>query len=139
MAFRDELGSCCGFMQVVLENGCCTDEVSVHLFEARPGDPAVPQGKAFATISSEELGLPAAGEASCAHPEPTVFSSSLLKAQTYLVNLLCFSVESEVHQCLLVAVSGINHDFGGDGIIFYMNGQSLDALAFRVVSHCKSS
>ncbi len=31
-------------------------------------------------------------------------------------------------------VSGRQDDFGGDGIIFYMNGQSLDALAFRVVN-----
>ncbi len=54
--------------QVVLENGCCDDEVKVQLYEARPGDPAVPQGKAFATISSEDLGLPPHGEASCEAP-----------------------------------------------------------------------
>ncbi|KAK9905950.1 hypothetical protein WJX75_009398 [Coccomyxa subellipsoidea] len=78
---------------VVLENGCCDDEVRVQLYEARPGDPAVPQGKAFATISSVDLGLPPHSEAS---------------------------------------FSGRQVDFGSDGIIFYMNGQSLDALAFRV-------
>ena len=54
-------------LQVVLENGCCNEEVQVQLYEARPGDPAVPQGKAFATISSAELGLPAPSQASCAH------------------------------------------------------------------------
>jgi hypothetical protein len=32
------------------------------------------------------------------------------------------------------AVSGRDEDFGGDGIIFYINGQSIDSLAFRVVS-----
>lgn len=51
---------------MVLENGCCDEEVQVQLYEARPGDPAVPQGKAFATISSAELGLPPHSEASCA-------------------------------------------------------------------------
>lgn len=53
---------------MVLENGHCTEEVRVQLYEARAGDPAVPQGKAFAMISSEELGLPHHDEASCAIP-----------------------------------------------------------------------
>jgi hypothetical protein len=50
----------------VLDNGHCDEDVRVQLYEAHPGDPAVPQGKAFAMISSEELGLPAPGQASCA-------------------------------------------------------------------------
>ena len=65
----------------MLENGCCDDEVRVQLYEARPGDPAVPQGKAFATISSVDLGLPPHSEASCknallklVHPLPGVSS-----------------------------------------------------------------
>ena len=43
-------------------------------------------------------------------------------------------VECEGPCVLPTAVSGRREDFGSDGIIFYMNGQSLDALAFRVVS-----
>ena len=29
----------------------------MQLYEARPGDPAVPQGKAFATISAQDAGI----------------------------------------------------------------------------------
>lgn len=51
--------------QVVLDEGVCDEELCVTLFEARPGDPAVPQGKAFATISSQELGLPLPSQPAC--------------------------------------------------------------------------
>lgn len=43
--------------QVCLEGEACSRGLSVQLFEAKPGDPAVPQGKAFATISAQDAGL----------------------------------------------------------------------------------
>ena len=55
-------------MQVCLEGEACSQDVAVQLFEATPGDPAVPQGKAFATISAQDAGIsmhpPGAGEPS---------------------------------------------------------------------------
>ena len=56
--------------QVVLDEGVCEEELCVTLYEARPGDPAVPRGKAFATISSQELGLPQASQAACGSQIP---------------------------------------------------------------------
>lgn len=40
-----------------LEGSASSEDVSVQLFEAKPGDPAVPQGKAFATISAQAAGI----------------------------------------------------------------------------------
>jgi len=37
-----------------------------------------------------------------------------------------------VHVC--AAVHALRNGIASDGIIYYMNGQSIDALAFRVVS-----
>lgn len=45
-------------VQVHLQGEACSQGVSVQLFEAKPGDPAVPQGKAFATISAQDAGIP---------------------------------------------------------------------------------
>ena len=55
-------------MQVCLEGQACSQGLSVQLFEAKPGDPAVPQGKAFATISAQDAGIsmhPAAAGEGC--------------------------------------------------------------------------
>ena len=43
--------------QVCLEGAAASEDVAVQLYEARPGDPAVPQGKAFATISAQDAGI----------------------------------------------------------------------------------
>ena len=55
-----------GAMQVCLQDAAASRDVSVQLFEAKPGDPAVPQGKAFATISAQDAGItmhpPGAGD-----------------------------------------------------------------------------
>lgn len=44
-------------MQVCLDGDASSGGLSVQLFEAKPGDPAVPQGKAFATISAQDAGI----------------------------------------------------------------------------------
>ncbi len=48
-----------------LEGAAASEDVAVQLYEATPGDPAVPQGKAFGTISAQDAGIsmhaPAAG------------------------------------------------------------------------------
>ena len=45
------------WLQVQLEGPASGADVVVQLFEARPGDPAVPQGKAFAMISARDAGI----------------------------------------------------------------------------------
>mmetsp|Transcript_6370 Transcript_6370/g.18321 ORF Transcript_6370/g.18321 Transcript_6370/m.18321 type:complete len:699 (+) Transcript_6370:300-2396(+) len=64
----------------------------VHLFEARPGDPNVPQGKAFAVLQLHDLG---------------------------------YIEEGDGQKCEM------NGNVGATGT-YLMNGQTLDALAFRV-------
>ena len=54
-------------LQVQLEGPTSSEDVLVQLFEARPGDPAVPQGKAFATISARDAGISIHPPATGAH------------------------------------------------------------------------
>ena len=45
---------------MILSSGV-REEFRVQLYEATPGDPNVPQGKPFASLSAGELGLPHQG------------------------------------------------------------------------------
>ena len=54
-------------VQVQLAGGRKLEPFNVQLFEAKAGDPKVPQGKPFAVLATTELGL---GEASQVTREP---------------------------------------------------------------------
>ena len=51
--------------QVVFEPGMQLEPFKVQLFEAKAGDPKVPQGKPFALLSTLDLGLPEASKVTC--------------------------------------------------------------------------
>lgn len=59
----------CGMLQVVLPNNATLEPFSVQLYEAKAGDPKVPQGKPFAVLSTLDLGLPEASKITCALSE----------------------------------------------------------------------
>lgn len=67
MAVSYILGCQSMLLQVQLEGPISSEEVLVQLFEARPGDPAVPRGKAFATISARDAGISIHPPATGAH------------------------------------------------------------------------
>ena len=88
----------CVLPQVQLEGPSGSEDVLVQLFEARPGDPAVPQGKAFATISARDAGIsihpPATGAHSLA-PMLHLRPASSLPASLADLDLLVLLMGSE--------------------------------------------
>ena len=56
-------------LQVQLAEGRSLEPFKVQLFEAKAGDPKVPQGKPFAVLATTDLGLPEASKVTC-KPSP---------------------------------------------------------------------
>ena len=52
-------------LQVQLAGGRTLEPFKVQLFEAKAGDPKVPQGKPFAVLATTDLGLPEASKVTC--------------------------------------------------------------------------
>ena len=51
-----------------LGEGRSLEPFKVQLFEAKAGDPKVPQGKPFAVLATTDLGLPEASKVTCKTP-----------------------------------------------------------------------
>lgn len=63
-----------------LAQGRTLEPFNVRLYEAKAGDPKVPQGKPFAVLATTDLGLPEASKITCTSPHPvlTYFSGLIL-------------------------------------------------------------